>query len=236
MMGSRNNHKLSFILLAATVVFIASCSADATPSDPSIPSLIAPANNEPCLDGVSINDSQSTVSFSWTAATDAVTYDVEVEQLLLNTKQSFSATTNDLDITLNKAVPYRWKVIANGQPGTAPSESDSWKFYLAGNGAVNYAPFPPELLTPRSASTVVVTNGVIPLSWNCNDMENDLATFEVYMDTNNASTQVTVVTYLGETTEVEVPAEPGNTYYWKIIAIDSDDNKSSSGVYSFITQ
>ena len=67
-------------------------------------------------------------------------------------------------------------------------------------------------------------------------MENDLTTFEVYMDTNNASTQVTVVTYLGETTEVEVPAEPGNTYYWKIIAIDSDDNKSSSGVYSFITQ
>ena len=235
MMGSGSIHKLIFIL-STMVIFLVSCSGETTPSDPSIPSLIAPANNEPCLDGVSINDSQSTVNFSWSAATDAVTYDVEVEQLLLNTKQSYSATTNQLDITLNKAVPYRWKVIANGEPGTTSSESEPWKFYLAGNGAVNYAPFPPELLTPRSASTISVVEGLIPLSWNCNDMENDLATFEVYMDTNNASTQVTVVTYVGETTEIEVSAEPGNTYYWKIIAIDSDENKSSSGVYSFITQ
>ena len=235
MMGSGSIHKLIFIL-STMVIFLVSCSGETTPSDPSIPSLLAPANNEPCLDGVSINDSQSTVSFSWSAATDAVTYDVEVEQLLLNTKQSYSATTNQLDITLNKAVPYRWKVIANGEPGTTSSESEPWKFYLAGNGAVNYAPFPPELLTPRSASTISVVEGLIPLSWNCNDMENDLATFEVYMDTNNASTQVTVVTYVGETTEIEVSAEPGNTYYWKIIAIDSDENKSSSGVYSFITQ
>ena len=235
MMGSGSIHKLIFIL-STMVIFLVSCSGETTPSDPSIPSLLAPANNEPCLDGVSINDSQSTVSFSWSAATDAVTYDVEVEQLLLNTKQSYSATTNELDITLNKAVPYRWKVIANGEPGTTSSESEPWKFYLAGNGAVNYAPFPPELLTPRSASTISVVEGLIPLSWNCNDMENDLATFEVYMDTNNASTQVTVVTYVGETTEIEVSAEPGNTYYWKIIAIDSDENKSSSGVYSFITQ
>ena len=235
MMGSGSIHKLIFIL-STMVIFLVSCSGETTPSDPSIPSLIAPANNEPCLDGVSINDSQSTVNFSWSAATDAVTYDVEVEQLLLNTKQSYSATTNQLDITLNKAVPYRWKVIANGEPGTTSSESEPWKFYLAGNGAVNYAPFPPELLTPRSASTISVVEGLIPLSWNCNDIENDLATFEVYMDTNNASTQVTVVTYLGETTEIEVSAEPGNTYYWKIIAIDSDENKSSSGVYSFITQ
>ena len=235
MMGSGSIHKLIFIL-STMVIFLVSCSGETTPSDPSIPSLLAPANNEPCLDGVSINDSQSTVNFSWSAATDAVTYDVEVEQLLLNTKQSYSATTNQLDITLNKAVPYRWKVIANGEPGTTSSESEPWKFYLAGNGAVNYAPFPPELLTPRSASTISVVEGLIPLSWNCNDMENDLATFEVYMDTNNASTQVTVVTYVGETTEIEVSAEPGNTYYWKIIAIDSDENKSSSGVYSFITQ
>ena len=235
MMGSGSIHKLIFIL-STMVIFLVSCSGETTPSDPSIPSLLAPANNEPCLDGVSINDSQSTVSFSWSAATDAVTYDVEVEQLLLNTKQSYSATTNELDITLNKAVPYRWKVIANGEPGTTSSESEPWKFYLAGNGAVNYAPFPPELLTPRSASTISVVEGLIPLSWNCNDMENDLATFEVYMDTNNASTQVTVVTYVGETTEIEVSAEPGNIYYWKIIAIDSDENKSSSGVYSFITQ
>lgn len=234
-MGSKDNHKRSFINLLIAILLV-SCSGESTPSDPSAPSLIAPANNEPCLDGESINDSQSSVTFSWTAATDAVSYDVEVEELLVNTKNTYSAATNNLDITLNKALPYRWKVIANGQPGTTPSESESWKFYLAGNGAVNYAPFPPELLTPRSASTISVADGVIPVSWNCTDMEGDIASFEVYLDTTDASTVATVVTYFGETTEIELPAEKGFTYYWKVIAIDADNNKASSGVYTFITQ
>ncbi|MGC6501363.1 MAG: hypothetical protein ACON47_01390, partial [Flavobacteriaceae bacterium] len=59
---------------------------------------------------------------------------------------------------------------------------------------------------------------------------------EVYLDTTDASTVATVVTYFGETTEIELPAEKGFTYYWKVIAIDADNNKASSGVYTFITQ
>ena len=62
---------------------------------------------------------------------------------------------------MNKSIPYRWKVIANGEPGTLSSESELWKFYLAGNGVINYAPFPPELLTPRSASTINIVDGEI---------------------------------------------------------------------------
>lgn len=57
-------------------------------------------------------------------------------------------------------------------------------------------------------------------------MENDLVNIEIIMDTNNASTQVTVVTCLTETTEIVVATEPGGDYYWKMIAIDRDNNKS----------
>ena len=64
-----------------------SCSGEKTPSDPSVPVLIAPADNEPCLDGESINDSQSSVNFSWTVSDNAVSYDVEIENLLLIQKQ-----------------------------------------------------------------------------------------------------------------------------------------------------
>lgn len=232
-MRSESKSRLIFILSTVAVCLV-SCTK--SPSDPSVPTLIAPANNEPCLDGESINDSQSTVTFSWTAASDATAYDVEVEQLLLGTKQTYVASTNELGITLNKAVPYRWKVIANGEPGTTPSESESWKFYLAGNGAVNYAPFPPELMNPRSASTISVLEGLISLSWNCEDIEDDITSYEVYMDTVDATSLVRVVDYEGQTTEIAVEAEAGNTYYWKVIAIDAENNKSSSGVYSFITQ
>ena len=63
-----------------------------------------------------------------------------------------------------------------------------------------------------------------------------IPSFEVYLDTTDASSVATVVTYSGANTEIELEAEPGNTYYWKVIAIDADENKASSGVYSFITQ
>ena len=226
---------LFIFVLINTMIFV-SCSDEKTPSDPTVPVLIAPANNEPCLDGESLNDSQSSVNFSWTVSDNAVSYDVEVENLLINSKTNYPSTTNSLDVALNKSIPYRWKVIANGEPGTLSSESELWKFYLAGNGVINYAPFPPELLTPRSASTINIVDGEIPLSWSCTDMENDIDSFEIYLDTVDASSVVTLVSYIAETTEIQIQVEAGNTYYWKVVAIDSNQNKSSSGVYTFITQ
>ena len=132
--------------------------------------------------------------------------------------------------------PYRWLVKAIGAPETLPSESQSWKFYLASEGVVNYAPFPPELLTPESGSTATVVDGVIQLSWEASDVDNDLDHFEVRMDTDNGSTLVTELNYRATTTNTEVSAQQNQTYYWEIIAVDSNGNTSKSGVYSFRTQ
>ena len=67
-------------------------------------------------------------------------------------------------------------------------------------------------------------------------MENDIDSFEIYLDTVDTSSVVTVVSYLAKTTEIQIQVEAGSTYYWKVVAIDSNQNKSSSGVYTFITQ
>ena len=203
---------------------------------PGTVTLVAPANNEPCLDGTAISNSQSSVDFQWTVASNAQNYNLLITNLENNQTQTFQSNITNKSVTLVIGTPYRWLVKAIGAPETLPSESQSWKFYLASEGVVNYAPFPPELLTPESGSTATVVDGVIQLSWEASDVDNDLDHFEVRMDTDNGSTLVTELNYQATTTNTEVSAQQNQTYYWEIVAVDSNGNTSKSGVYSFRTQ
>jgi hypothetical protein len=55
------------------------------------------------------------------------------------------------------------------------------------------------------------------------------------MDSVDASTSVKKIDHLSTTTETTISANNKTTYYWKIVAKDSEGNKSSSGIYSFLT-
>ena len=225
------------LLFGGLIMFIASCAKeDPIPKDPTATLLLSPANNETCLDGVSINDSQSNVDFSWSAATDAVSYEVVVSNLLTQSSQTYTAGTNQTTIALAKAEPYSWLVKSIGEPGTTPAESDLWKFYLAGDATINYAPFPSELISPRSGANITPDiNNLVILNWNSSDVDGDLESFEVYLDENDGTTLNTTLDYQTQETSIEVEVANNTTYYWKIIAIDANGNQSSSGVYAFRT-
>jgi hypothetical protein len=198
--------------------------------------LLSPANDQTCLDGSSINDTQSNVDFSWSAATDALSYEVVVTNLLAQSTQTFTSSTNQTTIALTKAEPYSWIVRSIGEEGSIPTESTQWKFYLAGNATVNYAPFPAELISPRSGANVTPDiNNLINLNWTASDVDQDLIRFEVYLDQTDATTLNNEIEYASQETIVEVEVENNKTYYWKIIAIDANGNQSSSGVYAFRT-
>ena len=122
--------------------------------NPGKPSLVYPDNGAPCEDGTSINDTQSEINFQWTAAENAESYLLSVTNLSSNSEQTFNSAVANISVALLKADPYRWTVTAQGKAGSTPSVSDAWKFYLAGDAQVNYAPFPPELLAPTPGSTV----------------------------------------------------------------------------------
>jgi hypothetical protein len=65
------------LLFVGLFLIITSCSEeDPLPLDPGIATLISPINQETCFDGVSINDTQSNVEFSWSAASDAISYEL----------------------------------------------------------------------------------------------------------------------------------------------------------------
>ena len=218
------------------VLLLVHCQKIELPADPGVASLISPVDKETCLDGVSINDTQSNVNFVWGTATDALSYELEIANLLTQSTQIYSSDTNEISIALSKAEPYSWLVRSIGETGTTASVSDPWKFYLAGDAVVNYAPFPAELITPRSgANTTPDINNLVILRWTADDVDDDLNRFEVYLDTTDGTTLNQEIEYLAEETQLEVEVENNTVYYWKIVAIDSNGNQSSSGVYTFRT-
>ena len=62
-----------------------SCSKDpAEVSNPTSFELIAPANNETCLEGSIINDNQKEIVFQWRGITDATSYSLDIINLTTN--------------------------------------------------------------------------------------------------------------------------------------------------------
>lgn len=241
--------KNTILLLAISIITLTACSKDSDgggggttiePEEviilqPTSATLSFPANNEPCLETTSVNDTQSSITFRWNASDNVNSYDISVTNLSNNTNNVYNASSNEKSLTLEHDEPYSWKIISNGQSGSQPAESDTWKFYLAGPAQVNYAPFPAELTSPVSGSTTTPSEGFISIQWNCTDVDNDLVSFEVYLDTNDASTLVQTLDFASTTTSIDVAVENNSIYYWKVIAIDANGNNSNSGVYSFRT-
>ena len=225
------------LLFGGLFLIIISCSEeDPLPVDPGIAALISPINQETCFDGVSINDTQSNVEFSWSAASDAISYEILVSNLLTQSTQTYTANTNKTTVALTKAEPYSWYVKSIGENGSTPSQSDSWRFYLAGESIINYAPFPSELISPRSGANITPDiNNQIILNWSCSDVDGDLEQFDVYLDENDGSTLNTSIKYEQQDKSIEVEVANNSTYFWKVIAIDTNGNESNSGVYSFRT-
>ena len=226
------------LLFGSLILLVNSCTTEepVVPVNPSAPTLISPANDETCLDGTSINDSQSNVDFRWSSAANALSYELVVTNLLTQSSQTYPATSNQTTVALTKAEPYNWSVKSIGEVGSIPSQSTQWKFYLAGDAVVNFAPFPSELISPQSGANVTPDiNNLIKLQWNASDVDGDLAQFEVYLDKNDATTIIKTIAYQTEEESIEIDVENGSTYYWKIIAIDNNQNQSSSGVYAFRT-
>ena len=207
------------------------------PPTPAKATLVAPANNKTCETGTSVSDTQSTVTFNWNASANTNTYDVQITNLNTSTatnKNGVSSTSTTA--TLDKGVPYSWRVTSKNTSSTTTTPSDLWKFYLAGDGVVNYAPFPADLKTPASGSTVTLSEGKATFSWDGSDPDSgDTLTYTVYVDkVDGKQTPTSALSNLSaQTADVELDA--ATTYYWRVKSSDGT-NASYSIVYSFKTQ
>ena len=209
------------------------------PTPPGKATLVAPANNKTCETGTSVSDTQSTVTFNWNASANTNTYDVQITNLNTTTatnKNGVSSTSTTA--TLDKGVPYSWRVNSKNTTTTTSTPSDLWKFYLAGDGVVNYAPFPADLTAPASGSTITLSEGKATFTWDGSDPDSgDTLSYTLQADKDEDAVKtdpsIELSNLSAETVDVEL--EAATTYYWRVKTSDGT-NASYSIVYSFKTQ
>ena len=189
--------------------------------------LSTPENNKACEE----LNSAGQVSFSWNASTETDSYDLKITNL--NNQQQINQnniTTNSKAVTLTKGIPYSWNITSKNK-GTKTTTSDTWQFYLAGDGEVNFAPFPALPISPAPGSQVTPTDGAITLAWSGSDADGDALSYTIEMDTTDGL-QGTIVAENTTETQATVNVETNTIYYWRIITSDGV-NSSTSIVYSF---
>lgn len=195
--------------------------------------LIFPENNTECQEGTIISDTQSRVAFQWNTSENTDSYEVHLENLDDATQSMHQSNTNELVIVLERGTSYRWSVVSKSNLTDETAESETWKFYNAGAGVVNHAPFPADLVSPVNGQTVTTVAGSVLLDWEASDIDGDIASFEIFLGTDNPPD-----TTVGTTSETEINVDvvANTSYYWFIEVTDSVGNTSKSDVFSFKTE
>ena len=200
--------------------------------------LISPENVQICETGVSISDTQSEVTFSWSESEYTDYYDLNI--INLNSNLVIWSSKNKLTsdkVVLVKGQPYSWKVNTRNSEVSEITSSDTWKFYLGGLGVINFAPYPAALLAPNNSSTLERnSNGEITFKWDGSDPDDgDDLVYTLYVDTiDGKQTPAASQTDLSVKT-LNVALDAGTTYYWRIKTFDGKNN-SYSVVRSFKTK
>ena len=195
-----------------------------------------PENEQACLDGSILNDLQSRVNLRWSSSKNSSKYQISIKNLNDNSNLMFESNSNSQEVILKHGEPYAWKVTAEVPESSSSLTSKEWRFYLAGLGEVNYAPFPPELISPRpSAKVNLNSNDQVLLNWSCTDPDSDIKGYKVYLDSTDGSKLIASFDETKNEVLIAVGATAETNYFWKVIAYDNQGNTASSGVYSFST-
>lgn len=216
------------LFIAILLLLQVSCSSsDDSGSIGGAVSLIFPENNSECTEGAVVNNDHSTITFQW-QSTQAESYEVFVKNLTTNLTANTTFTANEGPITLERGTAYEWYVVAKAG-GEENGKSDTWRFYNAGVGTENYAPFPAVAVNPQRGQSVNATSNV-NLQWQGNDVDGDITGYEVFFGTSEQT-----LTGIGSTAQSSMSANvvSGQTYYWRVVTRDGAGNTSQSELFDF---
>ena len=193
--------------------------------------LISPINNEPCNQGnVLENNSYSRVAFQWNSVENADMYTLEVENLENNSIEKIITDNTKAELNLKRGVSYRWKIVSKQNLENRTSISDAWQFENAATGTETHIPNPAELISPEFNATT--TNASVVLTWSATDIDQDLVEYEVYIGTSEASM---IQQSSLDIPELNITLEANTNYFWKVHAIDANENTSISSIFKFKT-
>ena len=224
------NNVFIILLLFTTAI---SCGEDSVTEDfpPAKATLSFPENNKDCNEGTIISDTQSEVTFRWSTAVNADSFTLKITNLDSGSSQSVTSKAPEATVSILRATPFSWSVISKSSSSSKTAESDIWKFYNAGPPEENHVPNPATVVSPGMGAKAI--EGAITLEWTGSDLDNDIASYEVYMDNSNPPT-----TQVGTSTsnKLQVNVTRDLTYYWQVVTIDAIGNKSSSEIFDFTAE
>lgn len=206
--------------------------SEITPSEfqstgsPGSADLIAPASNNSCLLGTSVDAFTSNVLFQWSDSEDTDSFDLTYTNLSTNdTKTKTGIKTSSTTILLFKGVSYAWSV-KSIKSNSRVATSGTSKFYLAGPSLVTNVPLGAVLKSPNTSS------GKTTLSWTGSDADTgDVLTYSIYVDKIDGK-QTPVKTGVS-TSSVDLTLDSGSTYYWRVKTTDQNNNSSFSSIATF---
>ena len=237
--------KKNYLYILLIAVFAYACSSsgggDPDPSPnpnpdpdpvaaPSAATLVFPEDDSECTEGEILNDDTSRVDFMWNASQNTDSYEVSLTDLNTGSTSTFSASTNNKLINVIRGNPYEWFVTSRRNGTNATANSPTWRFYNAGPGVTNYAPFPAEAVNPpRGANLASVAS--VTLEWSATDIDEDIVEYDVYLGTTPDALQL-LTTTADSTVDADVVS--GETYFWNVVTRDSEGNTSVSEIFEFL--
>ena len=195
-------------------------------------SLTLPENNKPCETG-EVSGATASVIFTWSTGTDTETFDLSITNSDTNQVTNRAGlTTTTATVPLTRGHRYAWKITSKNK-GTETTASDTYKFYLAGDGEENAAPFSAEAIAPQPGSSVTPSeNNTVTLEWEAADPDNDTLTYTLHIDTVDGRQEATQENTGLTTNTKEVAVESGTIYYWSVTTSDGSISVTSD-VFSF---
>lgn len=222
-----------YILIVCSVFLgLVACRKEDGPRPPEQVQLTFPEQNSECTTGQSLGETTSRVTFRWQEADHVDVYELRVTNINTGTVQTISTPTSSASLPIAKGTPFSWVVQSRNNRVTEVVSSAAWNFYNAGS-VTSFAPFPADIVAPRMSERLFKdVNNEVTLSWTGSDLDNDIATYEVFFATVNPPSDR--ITTLGAGTTLQKVTVVSNTvYYWSVITKDGQGNETSSGVYSF---
>jgi hypothetical protein len=195
-------------------------------------SLTLPENNKPCETG-EVSGATASVIFTWSTGEDTESFDLAITNSDTNqVTNRTNLTTTTATVPLTRGHRYAWKVTSKNK-GTQTTASDTYKFYLAGDGEENAAPFSAEAIYPQPGSSVTASEAsTVTLEWEAADPDSDTLTYTLLIDTVDGRQEATEDNQNLTTNTKEVSVETNTIYYWSVITSDGSISVNSD-VFSF---
>ncbi|SNR28616.1 hypothetical protein SAMN04488009_0813 [Maribacter sedimenticola] len=179
--------------------------------------LTFPDNNLICTEGEENAEGGIDIEFLWTASANATSYDLELINQETNTTDTRTVNGTSVVISLPKGTQFTWQITAKLNSKTL--KSDSWNFYSQGTVTENYAPFPAVIEVEDQG------NSTVAISWIAEDLDDDLTSYDVSIETTQNQEVLLEDTTL---TTTNFTYTNGEVYIVKVISKDSNGNTSTN--------